>query len=270
MELISGRWLVALAGACSSFLAARAQTPPDVSDIVARSVANSDADWKAAPEYSFTERDAITKGGDRTEKTYRVTMIEGSPYYETVSIDGKALSPAQKKREEKRLARVTQARLHESPAARARRIAGYEKGRRQDHLLMREMIAGFEFQSAGTEIANGRECYKIAASPRPGYVPKDNEAKVLKGMRGTLWIDTKAYQWVRVEASVFRPVAFGLFIAHVRPGTEFVLEQAPVDGNIWLPSYFEMRVNAAIAFWPHRSLDQETYSGYRKISGQTR
>jgi hypothetical protein len=37
-----------------------------------------------------------------------------------------------------------------------------------------------------------------------GYVPKSREAKVLTGMHGTMWNDTKSYQWVKVTASVFR------------------------------------------------------------------
>jgi hypothetical protein len=35
-------------------------------------------------------------------------------------------------------------------------------------------------------------------------VPKSRETKVLTGMQGTMWIDTKTYQWVKVTASVFR------------------------------------------------------------------
>ena len=50
-------------------------------------------------------------------------------------------------------------------------------------------------------------------------------------MRGKMWIDTRQYQWVKVHAEVFRPVAFGLFIAHVEPGTEFTLEESPIGGR---------------------------------------
>ena len=58
------------------------------------------------------------------------------------------------------------------------------------------------------------------------------------------------------------PVAFGLFIAHVEPGTEFELEQKPVNVNAWLPSHFSVRVNARILSYSRRSTDDETYSNY--------
>jgi hypothetical protein len=191
-------------------------------------------------------------------------MIDGSPYYERVAEDGKELSASELKREQQKMERETQRRLGESPAARASRIAEYQKGRRQDHLLMQEMIAGFKFRLAGTEVANGRQCYRVEATPSPAYVPRSRETQVLKGMKGTLWIDVNQYQWVRVEAAVFKPVTFGLFIARVEPGTEFVLEESPIEGDIWEPSYFETRVNAQILWWAHKTLDQERYSNYQR------
>ena len=244
--------------------AAGGESAPDVNEIVSRSVANNQADWKAAPQFDFTERDVSVKGGAETGRRYRVTMIDGSPYYERISENGKDLSASDKEREQKKMERERQKRLRESTGARNRRIAEYQKGRQQDHLLMQEMIRGFEFKLAGTETANGRQCYRVEATPNPGYRPNSRETEVLKGMKGTLWIDVNEYQWVRVEASVFRPVTFGLFIAHVKPGTEFVLEESPVEGNIWEPSYFENRVNAQILFLPHKTLDQESYSSYTR------
>lgn len=244
--------------------AAMAASPTlDVKEIVAQSVANNQANWKAAPDFGFTDREIAVKGDEKTVRTYRVRMIDGSPYNELIAIDGKALTGADQQREQQKLQRETDRRTHEGAWARNRRIAEYERQRKQDQLLMQEMIDGFNFKLAGTEIANGRECYRIEATPNPNYVPHSREAQVLKGMKGTLWIDAKALQWVRVEAAVFKPVSFGLFIAHVEPGTEFVLEQAPVEGNVWQPTYFETRVNATIFFWPHKTLDQNYYSDYQ-------
>jgi hypothetical protein len=86
-------------------------------------------------------------------------------------------------------------------------------------------------------------------------------------MRGKMWVDEQAYQWVKVEAEVFRPVAFGLFIAKVEPGTEFTLEQKPVQENLWLPSHFSVSVKARILqYWSHNTTDDETYSHYTRAS----
>jgi hypothetical protein len=238
---------------------------PSVQEIVSRSVANNQANWNAAPEFSYTEHDLITKGGQRTDRTYRVLMIDGSPYNETIAVNGEPLSPAAHKRQQAELQRVTEKRNWESAETRRQRIARYERGRRQDHELMAEMIAAFDFQMGGLEMINGRKCYRVDAYPKPGYVPHSRDTKVLSGMKGTLWIDTKEYQWVKVETSVFRPVSFGLFIAHVEPGTEFVLDEAPVGNNIWEPVHFVTKVKASILhFWSHSSTDDESYSDYQR------
>lgn len=242
-------------------MALSASALPDVRDIVARSVANNQADWKAAPQFSFTQREVNGKGPSHT---YRVTMIDGSPYNETIAIDGEPLSKQAKAAEEEKLHREQWKRQHESPETRARRIADYQQGRKQDHALMQEMIAGFTFHLDGVEMMDGHKCYKITASPNPAYVPKSRETQVLKGMRGALWIDAEAYQWVQVQAAVFRPVAFGLFVAHVEPGTAFLLREGPVGGNIWMPTYFETRVNAKVLFFGYQSLEQDTYWGYTR------
>lgn len=245
----------------SAAAVARAQ---DVDEIVAKSAAAVQADWKLAPQFSFTEHDNIVKGGMRTVKTYRVVMIEGSPYNKLVMENGRPLSPDQAAAEERKLQQQTEERRHESAAARQKRIAQYKRERTQDQALLMEMTRAFTYRLVGHEVLNGRDCYRVAAEPKPGYVPKSRDTKVLTGMRGTLWIDTKTYQWVKVTASVFRPVSFGLFIARVGPGTEFTLEQAPVTGSIWLPTHFVTKVNARVLVWSKRSSDDETYSEYSR------
>jgi hypothetical protein len=240
---------------------------PSVEEIVNRSITNNQTSWQAAPEFTYTEHEIVTKGEQRADRTYRVLMIDGSPYDETIALAGEPLRPAAQKQEQARLRRVTERRNQESPQARNERIAKYEQGRRQDHELMSEMIHAFDFKLGGLQIVNGHECYRVDASPKPEYVPHSRDTKVLAGMKGTLWIDAKEYQWVKVEASVFQPVSFGLFIAHVEPGTEFVLDEAPVEGNIWEPVHLVTKVRAKMLhFWSHNSSDDESFSNYHRTA----
>ena len=190
-------------------------------------------------------------------------MIAGSPYYRLIATNDQPLSPEQNAEEQSNMERETARREAESPHAREARIAKYERERRQDNALLLEMVAAFDFRLTGEETISGHRCFVLSATPRAGYEPKSHETKVLTGMRGTMWIDEQAYQWVQVHAEVIKPVTFGLFIAHVHPGTQFTLEQRPVAGNIWLPSHFSQTVKASILFASHDSSDDETYSNYR-------
>lgn len=244
---------------------------PDPNEIIKKSVAVNDADWKQQPNYTHQERDVEGKVGSngkitsKEEKTYRVHMIEGSPYNEVIAVNGEPLDPEQKKQEQAKLKAEIKKRASESKSARASRIDKYKKERAEEHLLLHQMVEAFNFKLSGEEKVDGHECYVLDAIPNPDYQPPVTKARVLTGMKGRLWIAKDTYHWVRVHAKVVKPVEFGLFIAKVRPGTEFELDQSPVDGSIWLPSYFSQSVNARVlGFYGIRSREEEYYSDYER------
>lgn len=238
-----------------------------VAQIVQKSVAANDADWKAAPEYAFEETDFVVSHGRTARKQYEVLMIAGSTYNRLIKVNGEPLPASQERAEAKKLQQEIQRWQHESPDAHRKRVAEYQQERRQDHALMSEIVKAFDFKLAGTETINGHKCYVLEATPKPGYRPPNRDTKALTGMRGKMWIDTQEFQWVKVHAEVFRPVAFGLFIAHVEPGTEFTLEEKPVREGLWLPSHFQTTVKAnVLGVWSRNSNDDETYTNYRPMS----
>ena len=244
----------------------------DVQEIVRRSVAATQADWKAAPAYNFEERDLdqkLNSGGavkSSTSETFQVLMIDGSDYHKMLARDGEPLSAEERRAEDQKLGEERYRRLHESPDERAKRIQSYQKGREQDHLMMKEMIKAFEFRLLGEQRVDGHNCWELGATPKPGYVPPNRDTKVLTGMRGTLWIDHSTYQWVKVQAEVFRSVSFAFGLASVTPGTRFQLEQQPEIGSLWLPVHFRVTVNASVLWFHRRTVHDEVYSHYQKQS----
>ena len=245
--------------------------PPTVQEIITQSIEKYESNWKAAPQYTFTERDAVTENGKVSRRTFKVLMIDGSPYNQLIAEDGESLTGGRAAAEKKKLEQEVSRRSRETPSARRQRIAAYERDRQQEHALMRDMWRAFDFKVIGQEMVSGYNCYVLEATPRPGYRPTSSETKVLTGMRGKMWIDVRDYQWVKVQAQVFRPVAIGLFFAHVQPGTEFMLEQAPVDDEVWLPLRFVTEVRAtALMFWSKKYSRSEAYSNYRRIGAGER
>jgi hypothetical protein len=245
---------------------------PDPSEIIKKSVAVNDSDWKQQPNYTHQERDVNAKVGSngnitsKEEKTYRVHMIEGSPYNELIAVNGEPLDAEQRKQEEAKLKAEITKRANESKSARASRIDNYKKERGEEHLLLHQMVEAFNFKLSGEEKIDGHECYVLDATPNPDYQPPVTKARVLTGMKGRLWIAKDTYHWVRVHAKVVKPVEFGLFIAKVRPGTEFELDQSPVDGSVWLPSHFSQSVDARVlGFYGIRTREDEYYSDYERL-----
>jgi len=242
---------------------------PSAQEIVRKSVEAIQWDWSEASKYSYVESDVATKHGDtRTSKTYRVLMIDGSPYQDITSIDGRPLSPQAKLLEQQKLEKEIQARRNESDRERRRRMDKYLKGNERNHQMLKEMIDAFQFRLAGETRVDGHDCWLLDAEPKPGYYPADHEGRVLKGMKGQLWIDKATNQWVKVQAQVVKPVSFYGFLAKVGPGTEFYLKQepAPLGNGFWLPKVFNVQVKAtALGFFNEDSTEYETYSDYQPM-----
>jgi len=221
--------------------------------------------WLEAPHYSCIRSDAKSKNGaPMVKKTYQVLMIEGSPYLRVIAEDGHPLAAARAQEEEQKLQKEIARRSHESPRERRKRMASYNEDRNRDHAMLAELSEAFDYVVLGEQQMGDKAVWVLEGKPRPGYVPRTREAKVLSGMNVKFWIDKATYQWVRVEAEVMQPVTLYGAIAKVGPGTRFMLEQEPVAGGVWLPKRFTMKVNAsALGFLHENTLEDESYSNYR-------
>jgi hypothetical protein len=243
---------------------AGAQNPQE---IVRRSVDAIKEDWAQAPKYSYIERDVDSKrDGPRMSKTYRVLMIDGSPYNLVTAINDEPLPVDQRAVEQHKLQKEIIRRRNESQREREKRMARYDRELQRNHDMLREMVDAFQFRLTGDAQVNGRNCWVLNAEPKPGYQPSDHEGHVLKGMQGKLWIDKQTYQWVKVRAEVVRPVTFYGFLAKVGPGTEFYLEQEPVANGLWFPKVFDVRVKAtALGLFSENSTEYDTYRDYQPM-----
>lgn len=255
-------FLLSAAFAASSL---SAQTHPDATTIIQRSVEANDHDFKAAPFYSHRETDHNGNGS----KTFQVDMIEGSPYQRLLAVNGKPLSDEDEAKQVKQEEQVRRQRAAESPQQRQQRIAKFEKDRKRDQEMISQLTKAFDFEVVGMRSVRGFHTYLLRATPKPGYQPPNMNAQVLPGMQGQLWIDSKTFQWVRVVAQVIHPVSIEGFLAQVEPGTRFELDKEPVDDGVWLVSHFSERANAKVLFlFNHNSYEDDTFTDYQRVKQQ--
>jgi hypothetical protein len=237
-----------------------AANQPNVAEIIRQSTEANDRDWSAITKFDNYERDH-DKDGD---KTYAVTMLYGTPYSRLIAINGHTLGASQQKEQQEKYETAVAQRKNESPEERSKRIAKYDADLKRDHTMLAQMTRAFDFRLIGQRNVNGYRVYVLKATPRQGYKPIDRDSEVLPGMEGTLWIDQKTYQWVKVEAHVIHPVRIEGFLAEVEPGTSFEVEKRPVSGNIWQISHYAMKANAKIMFvFRHRGQEDDSYYDYR-------
>jgi hypothetical protein len=240
---------------------------PDPDQIVRRSVEAVQSDWAQAPGYSYVGRDAESKrSAPLTAKTYKVFMIDGSPYNLVTAVNDQPRAPGDQAEEQHKLQREIEKRRQEPERDREKRIAKYNRENAHDHEMLLAMVDAFQFQLVGQAEVDGHACWVLDAAPKPDYRPATREGRILQGMKGRLWVDQRTYQWVKVHAEVVRPVSLRGFLAKVSPGTEFDLEQAPVTDNLWLAKRFSVRVKAsALGIFNEDSTETDTYRDYQPM-----
>jgi hypothetical protein len=240
----------------------------DATQIMRRSINRTEANWYAAPNYSFLRTKSKSKrGAQPLTVTQQVLMIEGSQYLKTIAEAGHPLSPAAAKQEEDKLKKEVSRRSKESPRERAQRLRRYAEDRERDHTLLTELSEAFDYSFAANQPpASG--VWVVEGHPKPAYVAPNRDAKVLSSMTMKVWVDKATYQWSRLEAEVTQPVSLYGLLAKVSPGTRFTLEQEPVSQNVWLPKHFTMQVNASALGLLHEDfVEDEMYSDYRVAAG---
>jgi len=261
----SMRYAVFLAAA--AVMGAGVDVAPNPQEIIRKSVEAIKEDWAQAPEYSYLERDVDGKrNGVPMSKTYRVLMIDGSPYNLVTANNDEPLSAEERVSEQRKLKKEMSRRPNESQHEREKRVAKYDRENQRNHDMLQKMVEAFQFHLTGEAQVDGHACWVLDAEPNPAYQPTDHEGRVLKGMKGKLWIDKATDQWVKVHAEVVKPVNFYGFLARVGPGTEFNLEQEPVANGLWFPKAFDVRVKAtALGFFSENSSEYESYRDYQPM-----
>src|SRR5712692_3765388 len=241
--------------------------PPDPRDIVRRSIAASQADWISRGQYSFVERDEereLSTGGSgkiSTVKTYEVTTINGARYRRLIARNDQPLAPEEEKKEQHKLEKAKAKAICEPEEERRRRAEGEEID-----LLFREMLDAFDFKLAGERRYGRIPVYVVELTPRPGYRPPSEKAKVLTKLHGTLWINKQGLEWVRAEAEIVDPVNVYAFLGRLQPGTRIEFEQVKIDADTWLPKRLRLRLGAKILMVKARNtLLDRTFDKYRKV-----
>jgi hypothetical protein len=256
-------------------LAAQVAAAQDPREIIRRGIEASNRNEEIAKNYTYVERDDTRVfNGDGSLKrarlrTFDVTMTEGSPYKRLTAIDDKPLTAEQERGEEEKLRQSIEERRKETPQQRSKRIAEWDKRRQKNRAFVDELLSAMDFRLLGKETVAGRPAWVIEATPHPGYHPKSTETKFLTKMNAKMWVDCQDYQAARVEAEATDDISFGVFLAKVRKGSRFVIEQAKVNDEVWMLKRAEGRISGRILFSSFAQTLDNTYKDFRKFQADS-
>ncbi len=198
-------------------------------------------------------------------KEYEVYFIGPWEIERLLSKDGKPLTEGESKKQDEEV-RKQEAKAR---ARIAKRESGEDPGK--NTITLAKFLAADRFYNLHRDTYQGREVYVMDFAPRPDFQPHSLVDRVLKALGGTLWIDEQAKQGVRLEARFLEGVKVGAgLLASVQNDGNVVLEQRFVNGEVWVPSYLEVHLDAYV-FFIHKSINGiSTYSDYRKFRVNTK
>lgn len=262
---------------CAFLLALPAAADDAARDIVRKALDRDNLDFQRARDYTYRQqqitRETDAKGAvtSTRSRTHEVVILYGRPFSRLVEKDGKPLSDADRRKEQEREDKEIAARKREQEDAASKEHRNFEKRRAESRKFVGEILDAFDFRLVGEEAPAGRPAWIIEGVPRPGYKPRDASSRILTKLRGRLWIDKEAYEWIRIESEVTGDISIGLVLAKVSKGSWIHAEKRRVNGEVWLPSRVNLALDGRLAvFKKLRTTVEITYSDYRKFQADSK
>lgn len=240
--------------------------PPtnDAKEIVRRALDVDQSDFRLARDYTCERREDLKvldkKGSVKKHETntYDVTILYDEPRSRRIRKNDKPLTAQEERKEEEKLDKFVAERQNESEHEHKKRLAKHEKEREEDRAFVRDITNAYDFQIVGEDRVDGHDVYVVDAVPRKDFHPTQPHADVLPKLRGKIWISTKDYGCVRLEAETLDTISWGLFFLRIHKGSTFRLDQTRVNDEIWLPSRMSLNAGARVALFVNDAVDWES------------
>ena len=176
----------------------------DPKEIMRRSLQADNRNEELRRNYTYKVLNVIQEldpsGNTRATHSTLVEIlpIGGRSFRHMLEKDGKPLPPEEARKAQQRLddaVRETNRLSAEERKAQAEKSRARRAKERED---MQHIPEAFDFKLLGESVLNGRAAWQIHASPHRDY--KGPNAFLFRHVEGTLWVDKRDYQWVKVEA----------------------------------------------------------------------
>jgi len=221
-----------------------------------------------------TEYDKTGKITKMEVKEFTFFYLGGDEVSTLVKKEGKPLSDAEQKKENEQ----TQKRIEEIQKQQKKKEEKEEKAKEEGKEEKDKEDPGIEvflrtsqFVNPRRERFRGQDVLVFDFEPNPEYKPKTLEERVVKELAGVVWVDEKANDVARLEAYFVGDFHFGGgLVASVQKGTSFVLEQAFLNNEVWLPTYEEAHIGARFLLIKGFKVNYSTrYSDYKRFNVET-
>ncbi|MEQ1474123.1 MAG: hypothetical protein ABLQ96_09890, partial [Candidatus Acidiferrum sp.] len=217
------------------------------------------------------EHDGKLKKREVTEYTF--FYLNGEEVSTVVKKDGKALSAADEQKENERAQKRIEELQKQETKKDAREQKAEAEGKKDgdDEPGIEIFLRVSQFVNPRRERFRGQDVLVFDFEPNPDYKARTLVEKIVQKLAGVVWVDEKAHDVARLEAYFVGDMKFaGGLVANLQKGTSFVMEQAFVNDEVWLPTYQEAHVGVRVLMVKGFKVNEVTrYSGYKKFNVDT-
>lgn len=252
---------------------------PDLKQLFAEIDANQKAIDKIKENYAGNRSEEETqydKTGKITKKElneYTFFYLDGEEVSTLVKKEGKPLSDdEQKKENDKTKKRIEELQKKDKKKEEKEQKAKDEgKDSKDDDPGIEIFLRVCQFVNPRRERFRGQDVLVFDFEPNPEYKPQNMEERVVKELAGVVWVDEKAHDVARLEAYFVGDVRIGGgVLANLQKGTSFVMEQAYLNNEVWLPTYEEAHVGVRVLMVKGFKVNEVTkYSDYKRFNVET-
>jgi hypothetical protein len=225
-------------------------------------------DYAGSRAEEETEYESDGRIKKRELREYTFFYLDGDEISTLVKKAGKPLSDAEQKKENESVQKA----IREHRKRQAQKKAKEEgKGDKGDDPGIETFLRASRFLNPRRERFRGQDVLVFDFEPNPDFKARKLEEKVVQRLAGVIWIDEKAHDVARLEAYFVDDFKMaGGLLAKLQKGTTFVFEQGFVNGEVWLPTYFEAHIGARFLLIKGVKINMVTrYSDYKKFDVET-
>jgi hypothetical protein len=221
-----------------------------------------------------TEYDKSGKITRKETKEYTFFYLDGDEISTLVKKDGKPLSESEQAKENEKTQKEITSRQKKEEKKEAKKEHDEQEGKEakeNDEPGIEVFLRSCQFVNPRIERFRGQDVLVFDFEPNPEFKPKTLEERVVKSLAGVIWVDEKAHDVARLEAYFVDDVKFGGgLLANLQKGTSFVLEQAYLNNEVWLPTYEEAHIGVRFLLVKGFKVNAVTrYSDYKRFNVET-
>jgi len=256
---------------------------PDIPSLLRELQTNEDRIEAILENYSFTQKSIsreLGKDGILREKesvTLQLSFHKGNRIRRLIEKNGKPLSEKEQADEDKNVQKRV-AEIEKEIAKKEARAVSQSKNGTPDEdnqrISIAEVLRASQLVNPRRERFRGRDVVVFDFEPNPNFDFKNAKSflKFFGKTAGVMWIDERDKQVARLEAVLFDNFKIGGgFLANLKKGASFALEQERVNDEIWLPSVADINLSVKVLLVKGINVNQVVKSyDYRKFATEVK